>query len=451
MEIDEVFSRLTRRYWHVLLVAIISPAVIVAVLVHRQAPQYSAHTRVALAAAVPKSAAEAAALVSQAHALATSRDVVAKALTAVGISDRDPANIATNHTSVTGNGTSAIVSVSVSDRSANDASAIANRLAQGVCEAFDQSKIGNLPSVISDVDKQLTDLATRRAPIAAQVASITASRHPNTGLPLLQSQLAGIDTLISDLSSDRNRLSEELAAAGSSVVVTSAQLPTKADPKGMAQKVALGALLGLVLGLIIAAASETVRPTVSGAARLGRLLQAPLLGRLDADPAVLQALGRRVRLAARRAGVRQIVVTNASGRAVPEWVVDRVGSVVLEPLSGGNSVMAESPATTRAGRRLVPRAAGQMADGAPTNGLNGAASMDGQAKRTNSRDHAPDIYHVGTLDELSVGSEMGAVGVLVLAGGSTNASAIHEIRDLLEASGWPLLGVVGHARLVNRS
>jgi hypothetical protein len=41
--------------------------------------------------------------------------------------------------------------------------------------------------------------------------------------------------------------------------------------------------------------------------------------------------------------------------------------------------------------------------------------------------------------------------VILLASGTTNASAVHEIRDLLDASGWPLLGVVASAKLGGRS
>ena len=48
----------------------------------------------------------------------------------------------------------------------------------------------------------------------------------------------------------------------------------------MVPRLGLAALLGLVLGIGLAAWAETVRPTVPGAARVARLLDAPLLGTL---------------------------------------------------------------------------------------------------------------------------------------------------------------------------
>ncbi|MDQ1691319.1 MAG: hypothetical protein QOD87_1427, partial [Pseudonocardiales bacterium] len=105
MEIDEVIARLTRRYWPVLLVAILAPIVTVGMLVSRQPKVYTAQARVAVSAEVPKSAAEASGLVSQVAALATSRDLVSRALSTAGVTTRDADAVATNDVAVTGNGT----------------------------------------------------------------------------------------------------------------------------------------------------------------------------------------------------------------------------------------------------------------------------------------------------------------------------------------------------------
>ncbi|HTZ44832.1 MAG TPA: hypothetical protein VMB79_13295 [Jatrophihabitans sp.] len=433
MEIDEVVARLTKRYWPVLVLAIVLPMVLVAVLVSRQAPRYTAQARVAVSAEIPKSAAESAGLLSQVDALATSRDLVQRALASAHITGRDPATMAQHDVTVSGNGTSAVMTIGVTDRDPVVAGKTAGALAAEVNTAVNASRIGNLPSVIAGVDRQLGELARRRAPIAAAISASQQSRTPNANLPLLQSELAGVDTLIADLSSDRNRLSEELAAAGNAAVVATAQVPTAPDPSGLGQKLALAAVLGLAVGLLIAALAETVRPTVSGAARLGRLLTAPLLGRLDANPAVLLSLGRRIRLAARRAGVRQVVVTSATGKPVPDWVIDRLGSVVLPPLPGLHPAPVEDPVRIGALAGLGPL---------PAQNGNGAHPAEpGQP--------GP-VLRVGTMDELDPADEAAPIGVLVLAGGSTNAAAVHGIRDLLAASGWPLLGVVAHPRFGRR-
>ena len=441
MEIDEVVARLTRRYWWILLLAVLVPMAVTGYLVHKSPKEYTAHARVAVSAEVPKSAAEANALTSQVQALATSRDVVAKAMQAAKVTGRDPQDVADHHVAVSGNGTSAIVDLAVSDKDASVAAKLTNSLASGVTSAFDTSRIGNLPSVLASVDKQLLDLSSRRAPIAAQIATLTATDPKNARLPSLQGEEAGIDILISDLSADRNRLAEQLAATGHATVVAAATKPPAADSSELIQKLALAGILGLIVGLIIAALAETIRPTVSGAARLARLLAVPLLGRLEASPAVLQALGRRIRLAARRASITEIVVTNASRGPVPQWAVDRLESVVLQPLQGYASAPDDAalhPAVAAAGRRGTAQFGPSTGPGPSQPSPNGAST-------------APAIRSVNALDELSPTSETGAVGVILLASGTTNASAVHEIRDLLDASGWPLLGVVASAKLGGRS
>ena len=444
MEIDEVVTRLTKRYWMVLLVAVVVPIVLVGVMVSRQQATYTAHARVAVSAEVPKSAAEASSLVSQVHALATSRDLIATALAGGGVTNRDPQTIADHDVSVSGQGTSAIVDIGVKDRSAAVAAAIAQHLATGVTSAFDRSRIGNLPSVIAGVDQQLDQLARRRAPIASSLASVSAANPHDPSLRMLQSQLAGLDTLISDLSADRARLAEELAGSGHAIVVDKAQVPAHADPRGLVEKMTLAGLAGLIAGLILVAAIETIRPTVSGAARLARLLSAPLLGRLDRDPAALQALGQRVRLAARQGSVNQLVVTSANGRAVPEWVLDRLRGAVLDPLRG-----------------VVARPADVTANEVKDAALVGARSQYGTRANYAARDHnAPtpavelngrrrpdaEIRGISSIGDLTPAGETERIGVIVLAGGSFKAASIHDIRDLVDASGWPLLGVASYAK-----
>lgn len=432
MEIDEVVARLTRRYWPVLLVAVLVPMVLVAGMVARQGKHYTARARVAVSAEIPKSAQEAAGLLSQVDALATSPDLVSKALASAQVTGRNGADMAANDVAVSGNGTSAVMTIAVTDRSPEVAAAVTKALASEVNSALNASRIGNLPSVIAGVDRQLNDLARRRAPIAAAISASQAAHQVDSKLISEQSELAGIDTLIADLSSDRNRLSEELAAAGNAVMVATPQVPSAPDSSGLVQKLALAGILGLVVGLLIAAVAETVRPTVSGAARLGRLLSAPLLGRLDADPAVLVSLGRRIRLAARKAGVDQVVVTGAAGRPVPDWVIDRLGSVVEQPLPDWQPVPEPVPA----------------GDGGPPD--DEAHSRNGYQPALLGGKHAPTPLRLGSMDELAVGEEAGSIGVLVLAGATTNANAVHEIRDLLTASGWPLLGVIAQPRFGRR-
>lgn len=420
MEIDEVAARLVRHRWKLLLIAVIVPALGVAIWVWRQPATYTAHARLAMSADVPKSASEAASLASQVQAIATSEDVVRDALRDAGLR-RDVGNLAANDITVTGLGPSAVVDLAVTDGSADSARRIAQALSSQVVTAFDTARIGNLPDVIKSIDAQLTALGERRAPIAAQAAA-----KPQD--PLVASRLAGIDRLISDLSGDRNRLSEEQAAAGHAEVVSAAQTPQQPDPTGMTQKVGLAAVLGMVLGLLIAAIIETFRPTVPGAGRLGRVLGAPLLGRIAANPTTLASLGRRIRLAARRTEVSTVVLARTGGLAVGASTVDRVASAVLPPLSGLDNA---------GGNGHVPINLAEV-DGRHSVGL--LTSVE-------HRPLGPDVHRICAIEELEQSAEHGRVGVAILAGSRTRTHDVEAIRDLLAATGWPLLGVIDdHAR-----
>lgn len=433
MEIDEVVSRLTKHYWPLLLALIIGPVVVVGLMVSRAPASYTAHARIAVSAEIPKSAAEASALVSQVQALATSRDVVAGALNAGHVTGRDAEHIADHNVSVNGEGTSAIVGISVTDSDAKTARVIAERLASGVATAFDRARIGNLPSVIASVDQQLDQLARKRAPIAAQLGTIAAENPHDARLPMLQSQLGGLDTLISDLSADRTRLAEQLAVAGHATVVDTPVVPSNTNPRGLAERMVLAGLAGLIAGLILVALIETIRPTVSGAPRVARLLSVPLLGRLDSDPAHLEALAQRIRLAARKASITHVVVTSASGRTVPEWLLDRLRAVLIDPMPGPGGLRPEaSPIQDVAlvGARVHERPR-RSAVGGEANG---------------SRAYATEVRGVSAIDELTPATETQHLGVLVLSGRSTTAKAIDAIRDLVEASGWPILGVAAQAK-----
>src|SRR5258706_5437262 len=158
MEVDELTLRLLRRYWLILVAAIVVPVGLAAAYVTYQPSTYTAHTRIIASAQTPRAQAEAAALASQVNAIATSRDLVAKALTGAGIA-RDPDAVAASVT-VTGLGSSALVDLAYTDRSAAMAQQVTSALATAVVEQLDAIAEGGLPGVIQNLDNQLTDLAT---------------------------------------------------------------------------------------------------------------------------------------------------------------------------------------------------------------------------------------------------------------------------------------------------
>ncbi|MER7004888.1 hypothetical protein ABT297_17845, partial [Dactylosporangium sp. NPDC000555] len=281
MEVSEVAMRLVRRYWAVLLPAVLLPVLLTAVYVTNQPARYTAGGRVVASATVPRSLAEAAAVVSQVRAIATSPDVVRRGLEPAHL-PRD-AGAVVDAVTVTGLGSSALVEIAYTDRDPAMAQRVAAALVTAVAGQLDALRAGALPGTIQDLNRQLTDLTAKRAPIAAQ-----AQASPRD--PVAQNHLAGMDRLIADLTADRDRLSQDAATAGRATVVDAPAVPSRPDPSGLPGRLAIAGFAGLAAGLILAGLNEIARPRVSGATQVGRVLRAPGLGRLDADPAVLADL-----------------------------------------------------------------------------------------------------------------------------------------------------------------
>ena len=433
MEVNEVATRLLRRYWSVLLLAVLLPVVAMGVFVNRQHPTYTSHARILAATTTPRAQAEAAALVSQVQAIATSRDLVAAALKDGNVS-ADPATVV-KHVTVTGLGTSALVDLAYTDERALRAQQITNVLAKAITTQLDTVRIGGLPDVLKNIDDQLTDLASKRAPLAA---AVQANPHDLVAA----NRLSGMDRLISDLSGDRNRLAEEAAAAGHAAVVTSPVVPLDPDPTGLAAKLAIAALLGLALGLIIVGVNEIMRPAVSGATRVGRLLDVPMLGIIKPNPVALADVGRRIRLAARRADVSTVVLVRATRAALTPELVDRIEAATLRPDTVASRIAI--PIGPRPDRIDGPTMV--LGDDSPTQVTTSLAllTMKENSKPVKENSHHPyDLRRVCALDELDPGAEADQIGLVVLVAANTRLTSVDAVRDLLAASGWPLLGVLG--------
>jgi capsular polysaccharide biosynthesis protein len=438
VELTDVATRLFRRFGLVILLAIVLPILAVGAFVLRQPPAYTAHARIVAAGQTPRSQAEAASVVSQVQALATSRDVVASALVSAHVG-RDPDKVIAAIT-VTGLGSSALADVGYTDRDPAIAQQVTGVVATAVAGQLDSVRVGGLPDVLKDVDNQLTDLATKRAPIAAE-----AQANPKD--PVAQNRLAGIDRLISDLSGDRNRLSEEAAAAGHSSVVATPTRPAHPDSRGLAAKLAIAGILGLVIGLIIVGLNETLRPTVSGGSRVARLLDVPMLGTVGSDPVVLADIGRRIRLAARRVGVSTVVLARATRVALPPELVDRIEAATLRPapVPGRVAIPIDIDDTQLLG---LPSAGSgerlQLGGEKPGDGHDGVRGIGSVAVLTGTENSGRPgrLHRVCALEELDPNAESERIGLVVLAGGNTRLRAVDGVRDLMTAAGWPLLGVL---------
>lgn len=416
MEVTEVVVRLARRYWFVLAMSIALPTAIIGALVIHSPSTYTAHTRMMAAATVPQAQAQADAVVSEVQAIATSHDVIEEALGNAHLT-RDADSVVKSVT-VTGFGSSGLVDLSYTDASPELAAQIDTAIANVVIEKIAGIRTG-LPNAVSDLDDLLAALTVRRAAVASAAGS--SSNSGNTS----------IDRLITELTADRDRISQMAATTGVPVIVDVANKPP-ADARGLPAKLAIGVLLGLVLGLLIVGANETLRPGVSGAARVARLLEVPVLGLISSDPGHLADIGRRLRLTCRRASTQSIVIVRTDRAPVSPELIDRIKAATLRPAA------------------LVP------SRGLGVDGFMAARDLDSATTQVitapllaEAAANTEAVSEVCAFEELSPRAEGDSIGLVVLAGRSTRLRAVDGVRDLLAATGWPLLGVIGDPR--NRS
>ncbi|HEY2796241.1 MAG TPA: hypothetical protein VGJ28_27995 [Micromonosporaceae bacterium] len=419
MDAPETARRLFLRYWLVVALTIAVPMVTVGAYVLRSPDTYTARTRLLAAPTVPQAQAQADAVVSQVQAVATSRELVAAALTAAGI-NRDPSAVV-RAISISGVGSSGLVDLSYTDTSAAVAQRVDIAVSNLVVTRLLALRAG-VPELVQNFDDLIAALDAKRATVAA-----AAHAGPRT-----EALVTSLDDLIGDMTADSTRLSTFGQSGASVAIVDAATLPP-VDGNGLVPKLAVALLLGLVLGLLIAGANETLRPRVAGAGRVARLLDAPLLGRVGSDLAATADLGRRIRLAGRRESTTSVVLMHADGTSVAPEVISRLRVVTLSPASMPRQWSIGQPLTD------AVQATADTAE-APASDIRTVTSTATVATPARTPDAGP--RQVISLDDLDAGAEGERVGLVVIAGRTTRMRAIGNVRDLLGATGWPMLGVL---------
>jgi capsular polysaccharide biosynthesis protein len=426
VEIDEVAARLLRQYWALLLVCVLVPLAVISLVVARQPSVYAANARIITGSSVPQSSAQADGVVSQVQAIATGRTSAAQALRSAGAT-RNLTSYVANNISVGGLGTSQVVDLTVTDRSPLVAERVASALATEVIDSLNNVGQSGLSAALKAIDQEIVRLSEKRATLASQVA---ASPHNQQ----LQAKLAGLDQVIANFTGDRGRLLIQASTQGLADVIDQPALPIKPESKALAQKLGLAGLLGLVAGILIASVAEMIRPTVPGARRVSRRLDAPTLGNLGSEDMAgegrhLDNLALRLRLAALHAGVSTVALADIDSERD------------LADLAAGleRAMLDSSPAA----------AAGNATDNHRVTSDAGQLDTDAGSVQVKTSYPATGIatLHVRPLGQLKRPAGLGAVGIVVLSGPVARVSRITSLEDLVTSSGWPIIGVVGVPRL----
>ena len=442
MELNEVVHRIFGQHWR-LIAVFIALGVGIPLLLHlRDAPSYTASARVVLDTRDPESRAEATAIVDTAKAIATSPSQVRDALKNVGVTDRNPTNVANHHVSVQGLGGSGVFELSVSDRDPRIAAVIANGLAAQVIRGR-LASTGAEAELLKSLDQKISDLAARIAYLDAQITSFNEriSRAPTSAAA-------------SALGSDRDRaqrlqatLVQQKAAAETernSAVSTDAQrprptilsralTPVSADASRLPADLVLGALAGFILGIGLAGLIETFRPTLVGSDALARELHAPVLGMLPAEPEAEASLAKASDIAAR-------VGLAAEATALKNVALLGGGPPVdLGPLAG--RLQAEFPLDTPAPAQEATRQAFVSDWGGSVAGVPLASPTLALSRKIRGELRIqPFSLEKGSMNN---GSPAGLILVLPTA---IKKAELAEVGHLLTVVHMPLLGVITYSR-----
>jgi hypothetical protein len=166
---------------------------------------------------------------------------------------------------------------------------------------------------------------------------------------------------------------------------------------------AIGALLGLLVGIALAAAVESVRPSVVGRAALARSIRAPVLAELSGSPdhwgvpEVAEA-AMHVEMAAAGAEVRRVELIAGDRRTDVARLAQSIDAAATR--------IAVTCMDSRAARGV------------------GATPPQGNGRRGISRD------------------ANARRGLVVVVPSAIRLSEIDRIKDFVAISGWPLLGVI---------
>jgi uncharacterized protein involved in exopolysaccharide biosynthesis len=400
VELQEVARRVLLGHWKVIVALVLASMLAITAFHLREAPTYTAATRLVIDAPAPTSGTEATAVADGAKAIVTSPTHIIAALAAAGVV-RDPVVVARNIT-LTPLGTSGVLQLTVQDSDAVSAANIANALADDLiatrtkvgpaarASALDvqittvSDQISVLDQQIASYDQQLRSLVVTRTnaqeiAVRAQILaeSITAASNQRAGL--LQEQL--------QLESERASLGASSSTPTPSVIDRAAA-PSHPDPSRLPVDLALALVVGAVLGVAAASILETFGPTLATGESVAKVLGVPVLGWLP-DPA--GTLPDRIILAASAADV---------------------GAVEL--LGVG-----DTPNLSALAKSLrVPD------------------QSEGTGLPIFSADDAPERYRHGKASPSS--------GFVLVAPDRIRKAALTPVKDLVSFSGRPLIGVIAH-------
>lgn len=452
MEANEAMRRIFWRHRWLLVALLLIPVAAVAALRLTEPVKYAATATIQAQSAAPQVDTEAAAILSRVSAVATSPSVVQAAMRAVNAGGDAPA-VARHEVSVSSLGSSAIMTITVTDPSRLFAVRVARSLAGGVVAAL--NGLGAQSSQqIAALTRQRNQLNATRDSLLRQLTAAQARGQQGTsaGVQSLIAQLNAVEAqLATNLTSVQQVLTTSTVNEGAAII--SAPRSPVSVSRHVASDCALAGLLGLVVGVLIATVRELSRPTVAEPAGAARELSLVLLGsaRLkDGETAEADdELTTRLSLAAQRLGARTLVLTGPVERAqLTALAADldqelrtldqELPTLVMDSPNGG----VPAQATRERGVHVPPaRLAAGSAD--PRRPI-GASTTIGP--HMVGRGPARAGLHVLALPAMTLQAQPEDPALVLVLPRFAPHAALDQAVDLGVTTGWPLLGVIGLGR-----
>ena len=389
MELNEVIGRIFGRHKQ-LIVALMLAGLLGGLAIHLgEAPQYTATARLVLDTTDPEDQAQSGVIADTARAIATGPSLVADALREIG-ARRDAAEVARRQIDVQALGSSGVMQLSVTDTNPRVAVRLANAVAEAVIESRLAVTSGQAAGVVREMDEQIRQLEER----INQLDAADESRDV-----LLQR--------LSQIQAERASVEATRAQRPKADVLDAASLPARQVPGRRLPDAVLGAMLGLLVGIGVAAALESLRPTLVGRTAIARGTEAPVLAELAGppsrrayshgwEPADVAEAAMHVELVAVAAGVKQVRLMALDRQVDLSNLVHSLG----DSLKTATVQQAETPTARR--------------------------------RRAGAKGQEPDVPQDGN----------GQVGLVLVTPSVVKLAELDPVKDFLTISGWPLLGVI---------
>jgi capsular polysaccharide biosynthesis protein len=437
VEANDVMLRIVWRHRWLLIVMVVLPIAAIVPFRLTQPVSYAATSNIEAQLAAPSADTQAVSILNQVSAIATSPQVVQKAINAANV-DRNAVDIAKHQITTTPLGSSAVVSVTVNDPDRSVAVDLSRALATVVVGELNAPGAASSQQ-LATLTKQETQLNASRASLLAQLNQAQAGNLATTDpqVEALITELAGVESQLS-----ANQTAQQQVLSNSNVNQNAEVIsqPTLATATAASSQVgvyaALAALLGLIIGLLIATIDELARPTLSDPEAGARELGVALLGSaqfaedgsidLDGDVAT------RAHLAASRIGALTLILTGP----IPPTRLSQLASTLNGRVSSGAS-------TRRPKARMHPSSVGDsarsaMADDRGTNGSLAAANVHALSVGS-----APSKLKIQALPDLTLQGRPQAPALVIVLRRFAPRASLDQVADLGETTGWPILGVMG--------